>query len=364
MAIPDSPSSVSLPPDDAVPRRDPDIAAAVHALGPDAWWAADIVPVLAPQEEDPTARFAVAVIMAHDVVVYSVFVRHPGADHAAELVVRALRAAAHTAGVWPEQLVVRGEGFDFAVEEVIERTDGIPDIAVYGVPRFSDFAEATGKSVDAALLDLRHRLDGAMIPDVPASASPTWAAWGLRPERIEGFFRATAALYDAISLRRMTDGGAIFLIESPELDDALTVLFGTDDALATVLVFDERDDWEAMVAAGTSDPMSADVRFPMSCISYVPREALPTFMADEVDREIAAGRWEIAGPAAYPTLWLLNAAGGGMTTEYCATLVDRLDALTRAVTHAAPQPLHPESIFQYVDAPTGLTVRTILEEGE
>ena len=374
MTAPDEPQ------DPSPSSFDPDIAEAVNALGADAWWAVDIVPLLKPQENDPLARFAVLLVMAYDVVVYTEFVKHPGADHAVPLLLHALRSAAHKAGVWPDKVLVRGDDIDIAVQDAIDDTGEIPPVTVYGVARFSDDPHPAGAAVDQAILDLRHHMDGVMIPDVPASSSPAWMAWGIASEQIAALFRALANLYRAVQTRRFTDGdpaamsasmpearpprakgrgngGALLVIEHPELLDSLAVMFGDDDTLATIMLFAAREDWEAMVEAGATDPVSADVRYPVSCISFVPHEELWGSMAEE----IATYHWDVAGPAAYPTLWILNAAGGGMTTTYCTTMTAQLEAIARAITYGTSTPLHPEAVFNYSDEPSGLVIRTVLD---
>ena len=371
---------------EALPPLDPDIAEAVNALGAEAWWAIDIVPLLKPQESDPLARFAILLVMAHEVVVYTEFIKHPGADQAVPLVVHALRAAAHKAGVWPEKVLVRWDGFDLNLQDAIDDAGEVPDVHVYGVSRFADYPHPAGAAVDQTILDLRHHMDGVMIPDVPASSSPTWMAWGVSRECIEAFFRETAAVYRAVMARRFakSDGdgsgnpdtgdlsqqrgggggggrnesGALLVLEDPELLDSLAVLFGDDDRLGTLMLFTAREDWDAMVEAGATDPVSADVHFPVSCISFVPKEQLWGGMAEEV----TAQQWDVADEAAYPTLWILNGAGGGMTTAYCTAITHQLAAIARAITAGAREPLHAESIFRYEDTETGLVVRTMLEE--
>jgi hypothetical protein len=374
-ADPPEPTPLSSP----LPSLDPEIAEAVQALGPDAWWAIDIVPLLKPQAEDPLARFAIALVMAQDVVVYTEFIRHPGGDHAAELVVNALRAAAHKAGIWPEQIVVRGEGFRSTVQDTLDNAGGIPEIMVYGVTRFSHFSPPAGAVVDEAILDLRHHMDGAMVPDASAASSPTWMAWGVSHEHIAAFFNATADVYRAVAARRFTaagdgvarnvgevdervgrksrGGGALLVIEGDGTMDSLAVLFGDDATLATIMLFVAAEDWAAMVEAGVSDPVSADVHYPVSCISFLSKEELWGGMADEV----SAQQWSIAGLSAYPSLWIMNADGGGLTTEYCTLITRQLDAIAHALAHSAPGPLHAELVFRYVDPLTGFTVRAMLD---
>ncbi|HXC24565.1 MAG TPA: hypothetical protein VNU46_01530 [Gemmatimonadaceae bacterium] len=374
---PESPLPGSSPP---LPPLDPELAEEVHALGADAWWAIDIVPLLKPQASDPMGRFAVMLVMAHEVVVHTEFIRHPGGDHAIQLIVNTLRIAAHKSGVWPEQLLIRGEGLDLALQDALDDAGEFPNILVSGFTRFSHHTHPAGAAVDQAILDLRHHMDGAMIPDAPASSSPTWAAWGVALEHIETFFNVTADVYRAVAARRFAEdnegvaatnsetgtkrkgmragGGALLIVEEPEMLDSMAVLFGDGDTLNTILLFTAREDWEAMVEAGASDPVSADVQYPVSCISLVPKEELWGGMADEV----TAHGWPVAGPSAYPTLWILNAEGGGMTTDYCTLINSQLAAIGRAIMHGATGPLNPESVFRYEDAQTGLIVRTILDE--
>jgi hypothetical protein len=379
MTSPDQSTPPFQPP--PLPARDAIIAEAVSGLGAEAWWAIDIVPLLRPQETDPLARFAVLFVMAQDVVIHTEFIRHPGADHAVELIVYALRAAAHKSGVWPELLLVRGEGFNIVLQDTLDDSAEIPEIRVYGVMRFSEYAHPDGATVDATILDLRHHMDGVMIPDVPAASSPTWRAWGISLDRIEAFLQAIVDVYRSVAARRFAGvgdqgaltpegeerlrrgdprkiGGALLVIEEPEMCDALAVLFGEGDVLSTVMLFSVSEDWDAMVEAGSTDPVSADVHYPVACISFVEEQELWGGLAEE----IAAHGWAVGGPAAYPTLWILNAEGGGMTTEYCMTITHQLEALSRAIVYGTQTPLHPESVFQYVDAPTGLIVRTAAAE--
>jgi hypothetical protein len=86
----------------------------------------------------------------------------------------------------------------------------------------------------------------------------------------------------------------------------------------------ERRDFFRMISSDSPQRAFDSVRGRMVSVLFNRRNELP----NRIRKEIAAARWEVAGPDAYPLLFTLNPPrGGGVTTPVAQDLTALLQAV-------------------------------------
>ena len=347
------------------PDFDITIPAALRTLPPDTPWVADVIPLLRRDSDTPDIRYAFVLIMAESVCILADLIQDPSADTAATLIAEKVQFAIDATGVTPASLIIRGEQFADAVQHAL------PHLDIEFVDTLADIFGPTGPAFIAESLRLRHAMDGDSIPHASAAAAPLWRSWHISPTNIAAFFSAAAAFYRAASTRGFSRDaeGALFILDIPTTAQLATgsetIIMCTSTRTQSanipesVTLYADPEDWNAMIEAGRTNPIAAEVRHPTMTLYYGPAETLdPDAVA-----EIHTNQWEIAAPTAYPRVWFLNTIAGGLTTIYLHAITTQLAALARALAPSPgstdPQPpLSDELILRYTDRLTGIAIRT------
>ena len=349
---------------------DPDLTAALHALGSDMCWVADVVPLLRPGADTPDTRYAFVLIMAESVRVVADLIDTPVADNAATLIAEKLQHAIDATGVTPTAVIIRGHHLAEAVQRAL------PHLLIEAVDTLDDILDPTGPAFIAESLHLRRAMDGDSIPHAPAASAPRWQSWGIPLPHVAAFFTAAAALYRAANARQFSgDGeGTLFILDAPSTarlgasHETIVTLFGTrpdhsPSRPASVTIYTEPEDWDAMVDSTNGDPRAAEVHHPVMALHYDHVSEVAPAALDEIHTH----GWDIAADTAYPRVWFLNLIGGGVTTAYVQTVTTQLAVLARAIAPSTPnsaiplRPLNADLTLRYTDRATGITVRTIAD---
>lgn len=358
------------------------LRAAAHALGPTALWVADVIPLFrrsaadslettdptpvppTPDAPSATIRHAFVLVTAESLQLHADLLNNPIADHAAQYIADAVRAAVDATGVVPTTLAIRGYSVASDVHRLLTHS-GDPrfdDLTVTPIDAIADVDGTPGDTFAATSLRIRRAMDGDDLPHAPSAALLRWSHWGVPLPDVAAFFHAAAALYRAADARGFSgDGeGTIFVLDTPGTGEALATVTGTSSrprgCPETVTIYTEPNDWGALIASAGTDPRAASVDHPAMSLHYFPATEL------ELDavQEIREHGWEIAAPTAYPWVWLLNPIGGGLTTSYLRTLTAQLGALARALASDRDGGvLDVDLSLHHIDRETGIDVHTI-----
>jgi hypothetical protein len=255
-------------------------------------WAADVVPAPGRVREAPDGMSLVMVTAGEWVAHTDVLSHRPaGAVERARDLAAAVNAAARTLGVLPERVLVpRRE----VVEELGRQLDG------RGIAVAMEDTDHLDDAIDTVL---------AQMDDSPVhgrmNIALTWRETGASAEELADFHEAAAAFYTAKPWNvkevpetlRLDFGGQ----EPPW---AASLMGGGGQSFGLVLHSRPEDLqllWESY------DPSSAFLE--MSGFTLTVDFDRKSELARGMQREIAAARWPIAGPRAYPRLFTMNLPG-------------------------------------------------------
>jgi hypothetical protein len=167
-----------------------------------------------------------------------------------------------------------------------------------GYPQIDVVCAATPELEPAleALIDGMH--DDGEAPD-------SYLYPGIEPQAVAGLFRAAAGLYRARPWAVVPDDECIFAVTIEQLglrDAALSVIGQMGNSLGLVL-FASYDDFDRYLEAADAHERGEDpVLPPYSSLNFERKVDL----APALREEVAMHGWEIAGPAAYPWLTLVD----------------------------------------------------------
>jgi hypothetical protein len=254
-------------------------------------WAADAIPLMIGLEQADAPRPVSLLVTAGELVVQSEVHGHLRGDAAdvATAIDRAVTAAARDVGVFPERLRVRHEEVAEALapllaeRQVVVETGDVPEL----------------EQVAVGLME--HVSGKAIWP--PICNTETWSGWDLPLPLVGHLFAAAAQFY------RLAPWRDIVNLQAP------TAVLPSGRVWTCCVLGNGREQFGLALyshAPDLFDEVESDVPFSQT----VGRILTVTFnsLADAAPaarRELRLHRWELAGPAAYPSLITVNTPGGG-----------------------------------------------------
>lgn len=153
--------------------------------------------------------------------------------------------------------------------------------------------------LDAVVAMLREKMDEG------AEDRVSYLAPGVGPDAIASLFRAAAGLFRAAPWKTVPSDESLLsvTIEALELRDAVLSVIGQMGQSLGIVVFPSIEDFDAYVAMGDAVELGEEPEPPPHLALSFEREAE---LAVGLRKEIAAHRWEVAGPEAYPLLLVVG----------------------------------------------------------
>ena len=289
-------------------------------------WEADLAPVAMAFDDDPAARPTLLLVVANGFILAGDIVSHPSAVPAriAETLAGGIRAATASAGRSPSVVHVRHR----TVAEKLGELLASAGITVRSVPALPD--------VDAALAGFDQMVLG-QPPDAgprPRVAHPeTWAGWELSVEQIGRFFSAAAAYFRAAPWSNITNEDILRAAVRGGGKWSASVM-GMAGEVFGLALYERHRDLLSLLRGDPGDPMGTlgTMKGSVISVSYDHRDELPRAMR----KEVREARWEVAGPAAYPSLMAINTPGGGITAREMEDVIAVLNAIPRFAREHEP----------------------------
>jgi hypothetical protein len=293
-------------------------------------WQAGFVTIPLPVAEDVSMLPAVLLVVEGERVLFSDLSPSPpsGPDEEAREIRRAIGEASRAAGRHPDRVLVRHAAVAAALASA-----GVRVSAAEVLP-----------GLDFVAAELPVAMAG--LPPLPPLASPeTWGGWGLPAAQIAELFRAAAAFYRAAPWKVFSDYEPM---EAQLSDGRLwtACVLGGGALEYGLVLYEEVEDYLGMLTAEGPEDAFMDLRGTVLSLSFEPRDRLPAPML----RETRKAGWEVAGPAAYPHLTVLNSTASALAPEDLADLVAVLRAVAGYAAYAGsgaePEPawVDPESL--------------------
>jgi SEC-C motif len=322
--------------------REPHPAVAEPAPSPPAEarggdWEADLLPVPVAFDDQPDARPGVVLVTGHGgfVLATDVLTRPSGEPGgvAAELA-RQVRRAADAAGGPPARVLVR----DPEVAASLARELAGDAIEVRTCERLPGIDRAAGS--------LLEHMTGRPVK-LRAATAETWAGWDQPAAWVAELFAAAAAFYRAAPWQVLggLDGLAIATAGGrPWWGN----VFGQGGSVFGLSLFSDLGD----LLSSAFEECPQETRGRALSLLYNRRGEIPPRMA----RELARQGWEVAGPAAYPSLIAINTPGGGLARADAADLLAVLGALPRVLAAWDLPAGHARADLSWRDPQSGLAV--------
>jgi hypothetical protein len=148
----------------------------------------------------------------------------------------------------------------------------------------------------------------AMTQQMAAEGEPatTYLAPGLDAAAMGAFFEAAAGLFDAKPWTIAVDDESLLLVtcEALGLRDAVICFMGQLGESVGLVLFHDLDGYDAFIAAALALELGEQPELPAHfAINFESADALNA----ELREEIAAHRWKVASPEAYPWLTAIDA---------------------------------------------------------
>jgi hypothetical protein len=286
-------------------------------------WQIDLAPIAARFADDPSARPAVLVVLADNVVLHADMAFHAPSeyDDIAELLESAIDSAAEASRVQPTVVELR---FTELASPLARRLEprGIAVRTLDRLPR-----------VEEAIDDIDRKLLGENLPPelssstgMRGSSAGTWRGWGLPDDRVARIFSAAAAYYRAAPWSILTNA-QILSCQRPGGDSWNCVVLGDAGVEYGLALYARRED---ILRFLIEDPRESKHGARYGAIlsltfgdgDYLGRAAV---------REIRSARWEVAAGDAYPVLIAVGTPGGGVTSSRFEDLEAALLAIPRFV---------------------------------
>ena len=316
-------------------------------------WELEIVPVPGLLKDDPAARLATIFVVAPPFVLGCETVNRPSAEPAelGEAMAREVLAAVENSGVTPTHVSIRHSTL---VEPIAKALipHGIRVMLEDELPGVADVIQSMLAHVFGAIVPL-HLL---------RSQPETWAGWGIPRERVAQMFHAAAAFHRAAPWSRSTDEMPILVSRSGG-HEWTAVILGAAGNQTGMTFYHDPADLERMTTRDGSAPATGftGMRSEILALLFNTRAEIPRPMR----QEIKLGRWDIAGPSAYPTLLVMNTPGGGIRQQHFEDLLAALVSVPRFIAAHAPVfagELPDDSEIVWTDPETGVTCRIELED--
>lgn len=274
-------------------------------------WQAGFVTIPLPVADGVDTLPAVLLVVEGDQLLFSDVGRRAPAGPAEEAreIARAVREASRTAGYEPDHVRVR----DPAVA------------AALALPGTDVSAADELPGLDSIAADLLGTMAG--LPELPPAASPdTWAGWEIPAARVAELFRAGAAFYRAAPWEAFSDEEVI-AAELPNGRRWIACVLGGGGLEYGLVLYEEAEDFLGMLTAPDPAAAFAGLRGVVLSLGFASRGDLP----EPMRREVRKAGWEVAGPAAYPHLTVLNSPGGGASPADVEDLTVLLGAVARSM---------------------------------
>jgi hypothetical protein len=276
-------------------------------------WDADVIPVMARFEDGKSPRPVMVLVIAGDMIVYHDMRGHlrGGAEAVAQTLDRAIAALAQETGCYPETIRVR----QAAVAEALGLLLAPRQVRVE-IDETDHLAAVAGEMIEA--------VTGVHLWP-PICRPDTWGAWDLPHGLIKDLFKAAAEFFRQAPWRVLSN------LQAPR------ALFPSGDSWTCCVLGEARQEFGLALYENASDLFDvaaftpeteqpfAGVRGRLLSLTFNSAE----LAGDDAVREARLGRWEVAGPAAYPQLITVNSPGGGVTAEEIRELIVLLEAVPR-----------------------------------
>ena len=286
-------------------------------------WQAELVPIMARFDADPTVRPALALVVADGFVLHHELVAHPPAEPAAiaAVLAEAVDAASEAARVEPSVVEVRFAAVAGPLaERLAARHVTVREVAQLPLldAVVDDFAaHVPGDPVEAAT---------PAPAGLRASAPVMWAGWGLPRAQIARLFAAAARYHRAAPWRDLANEQAL-RVELPDGGAWTITVLGNGGQEFGLALYGDPDDLQRLLAERGDETGLLRARGAVLSLLFEPADELPRPMR----REIREARWELADPGACPALMALNTPGGGVTGQQMDDLIAALDVVPRFV---------------------------------
>lgn len=255
-------------------------------------WAADVVPAPGLVREAPDGM-SLAMVTAGEWVVHTDVLSHrpAGAAERARDLAAVVNAGARSLGVLPERVVV-------PYRDVVEELDR--QLAGRGISVACDDSEHLAEAMDSVL---------AQMDPSPAqgrmSIALTWRETGASAQELADFHEAAATFY-AVEPWNVEEVPESMLLEfaGQEYPWGASLMGGGGQSFGLVL-HSRPEDLQALWES--DDPSSAFLE--MTGFTLTVDFDRKSELTRGMQREVAAARWPIAGPRAYPRLFAMNLPG-------------------------------------------------------
>lgn len=273
-------------------------------------WLMDVLPMPVAFDDDPDARPAALLVVAGGLVLHSEILRRPSAeaDELADEMARQLEQVVERFEVRPQALIVR----DAALVRSLGARLTLDSIAV---------EEGSLDDLETAAFALREHLAGPGRSRPFASSTRTWGGWGLPGAECAKLFRAAAQFFRALPWRYLWDSEYLS-VTAPSGQRWFAAVMGRGGQEFGLALYADRVELESIFKPG--GPRGPD-SFKAPVLSLLFEEG--STVSREMRKEISRAGWEVAAPAAYPTLIAINTRAGGITRRQVADL----EATLRAV---------------------------------
>jgi hypothetical protein len=300
-------------------------------------WSVGLVPLPVVLEGSPDANPTLVLAAVGPAVAFvHVLENAPsGSAGIADELARAVRGAAARLGRLPERVAVRDPALVEPLAAALS-ADGVREEAPLSLPGLD--------AAEREVLDALRGDEGEDGTPAPLPVPDRWAGWGLPPERVAGLFAAAAEFYRAAPWRGLTLPVAVHL---PGGEHRVASLMGAAGLQAGLALFSSLADWRTFASPGGMEELMARGEGTILVLDFNARDEIPPPMR----KEVAAAGWEVAGPRAYPLLFPLRTATGGVTAEDAALLATVLRAFARAGGALAGRLERGE---EWADAETGV----------
>jgi hypothetical protein len=294
-------------------------------------WEADVVPLPGRFRDDPDAAPALAIVGAAGFIVHGNVVSPRPTDPAgrARAVAEAVTGAGRELGVLPPALHVR----DAALAEALA-----PELE----PRGIAVSVAAMPELDDAIRESLKHMAGDALGMTVTHAS--WREVEAEPREVEAFHAATAYFHRAAPWARVRDDEPIIVSVNGH-PYAAAVMGGGGMEFGLALYSDPRDMFDLYENADGAPTETLDaMRGHAVTVTFAPRSQL----SRTIQRETAAGGWEVAGPKAYPQLYGLRIPGFRITAREVRLMTAVMAIIAAAVTGDEKESL-PQCVQDVVD---------------
>jgi len=316
-------------------------------------WELEISPMPGLINDDPAARLAAIFVVAPPFVLACETVNRPSAEpeELAALMAHELLTVIQETGLSPTHVSIRHASLMTPIADVLI-PHGVGVMLQEELPGVNDALQGV----------LAHVFGGIVPLNLLRSQPETWAGWGMPEALVIRMFEAAAAFHRAAPWSTSDEEIPLTISRSGGHEWTAIILGGAGTQMGLSLYY-ERVDLETMALREAGEPAAAfnGVRGQVLSLLFNTRTELPKRMREEIKH----GKLEIAGPSAYPTLFVMNTPGGGVRQEHFEDLCAALESAPRFVDEHA-------SFFQgdntedhdlvWTDPENGVTCRVDLEE--